>query len=134
MINTKVLIVESNRIFRKILKRYLIIKYPNIRIFEAENKSKTLEILQTDLPDLVFMEIRLPDGNGFRLTKRIKDQFPQAIIFIMSNHDSMEYKEAADQCGADGFLPKYSSTLSAIIKAVESIPAHRIQGSIRSLL
>ena len=101
-------------------------KYPDLRIFEADNTSKSLEILQTILPDLIFMDIRLPDGNGFRLTKRIKEQFPQATVFIMTNLDSMEYKKAADQCGADGFLSKNSSTLSAIIKAVESIPAHRI--------
>jgi DNA-binding NarL/FixJ family response regulator len=121
MINRKVLIVEDNKTFRQILKRSLIMKYPDLRIFEAENTSKALKILQTEPLDLVFMDIRLPDGNGFRLTKRIKDRYPQTTIFIITNHDSMEYKEAADQCGADGFLSKRASTLSAIMQAVETI-------------
>ena len=131
MINTKVLIVEDNKTFRQTLKSFLIIKYPSLRIFEAENASKTMEIIQTDPPDLVFMDIRLPDGNGFRLTERIKEQYPQTTIFIITNHDSMEYKEAADQCGADGFLSKRASTLSAIIKVVESISSHRAVDSHR---
>ena len=128
MINTNVLIVEDNKTFRQTLKHFLIIKYPNLRIFEAENASKTMEIIETVPPDLVFMDIRLPDGNGFRLTERIKEQYPQTTIFIITNHDSMEYKEAADHCGADGFLSKRASTLSAIIKAVESLPSQRARG------
>jgi len=128
MFNTNVLIVEDNKTFRQILKSYLIIKYPNFRIFEAENASKTMEIIETNPPDLVFMDIRLPDGNGFQLTKCIKEQYPQTTIFIITNHDSIEYRNAADQCGADGFLSKRASTLSAIIKAVESIPSQRARG------
>ena len=131
MINTNVLIVEDNKTFRQTLKSFLIIKYPNLRIFEAENASKTMEIIETDPPDLVFMDIRLPDGNGFRLTERIKEQYPQTTIFIITNHDSIEYRNAADQCGADGFLSKRASTLSAIINAVESIPSHRVVDSHR---
>ncbi len=59
-------------------------------------------------PDLIFMDIRLPDKNGLELARMIKARHPNAIIVILSNHDLTEYRETAYRNGASYYVSKDS--------------------------
>jgi DNA-binding NarL/FixJ family response regulator len=123
MSKSSVLIVEDNAVFRKTLKSILMAKYPNVDVMEAENATQTMDKIRTECPDLIFMDINLRLGNGLQLTEKIKSLFPDVLIFIITNYDSTEYRDAAEQSGADGFFSKKSSSLSDLVKVVESIPS-----------
>ena len=60
--------------------------------------------------DLVFMDIKLPGENGLELTGRIKAQYPDMKIIILTSYDLLEYREAAARFGANDFLTKGSSS------------------------
>ena len=60
----KVLIVDDNALFRQVVRESLHSRMPNLIIAEARDRKETMEIIQTSLPDLIFMDIRLPDGSG----------------------------------------------------------------------
>ena len=66
-----------------------------------------LGILQ---PDLVFMDIKLPDANGVGLTKDIKLERAGVVVVILSSYDLPEYRQAAFRAGADCFISKDSPT------------------------
>ncbi len=58
------------------------------------------------VPDLIFMDIGLPDGSGLEFTKRIKTARPQVSVAMLTSHGGPEYREAANRYGASHFFTK----------------------------
>jgi len=75
--------------------------------------------LDTIEPDLIFMDIKLPDDNGLDLTRRIKEAYPEKIVIVITHHDIPEYKEASLKSGADYFVSKGSMNSDDIIRLIE---------------
>jgi CheY-like chemotaxis protein len=116
----KVLIVEDSFLFRQLLKETLHDRFPSIGIYEATDGEEALRKVEAFLPDLIFMDIRLPGGNGLDLTKRIKALHPNIIVVIITAYDMPEYREVSRQY-ADYFFSKGSSTTENIFALVQSI-------------
>jgi DNA-binding NarL/FixJ family response regulator len=117
----RVLIVEDNRIFREVFKQRLCDHFPSIVIEEAANGNEVLEKINKNRPDLIFMDIRLPEVNGLELTKKIKKEFPGVNIAILTDYDLPEYRQAAAQYGADRFFVKDSFKWDEVEVLVKSI-------------
>ncbi len=117
----KTLIVEDNIIFRQSLKEIVCRQFPSMLLKEATDGKEAIEKIHSFRPLLIFMGIKLPGENGLQLTKRIKAQYENITIIILSNYDLPEYRNAAHKCGASYFLSKSSSTRDEIVTMVESI-------------
>ena len=114
-----VLIVEDDVMFRNLIKETLFAGFPLLPISEASDGVEALEKINACIPNIIFMDIKLPGENGLVLTKKIKERYPQIIIAILTAYDQPEYREAAFQCGAAYFLPKGSTSLDEIRSLVE---------------
>jgi CheY-like chemotaxis protein len=68
----KTLIVEDSAGFRKTFKEALGKRFPVLTIEEAADGKEAMQRIETWLPDMVFMDIRLPGETGLELTKKIK--------------------------------------------------------------
>lgn len=116
-----VLVIENNEFFRKsftsMLKNYL----PNLEIEETDNESGAREKIESRVPDLIFLDIRLPGKNGLELTKEIKKNHPGTKIGLFSNLDLPEYRATASQCGADYFLNKTALSSAEVISLIENL-------------
>ncbi len=121
----KVLIVEDSMIFRTLLKETLQSRFPSMEIFEAADGEEAKRQLAAHLPDLVFMDIKLPGENGLDLTAKIKAEYPRVNVVILTSYDTPEYREAAVKARADHFLAKGSSSREGILALVESILRNR---------
>jgi DNA-binding NarL/FixJ family response regulator len=119
----KALIVEDSAIFRKLLKETLHTGFPSLEIAEAADGEKAMQKIDTQLPDFIFMDIKLPGENGLDLTTKIKAKYPDVIVIILTSYDTPEYREAAVQAKANYFLSKGSSSKEGILTLVESILA-----------
>jgi len=104
----KILIVDDNDYFRQTLKTTLEASFPMMAIDEAGGGSKVLEKVDTFRPDLIFMDIHLSGESGLELTKKIKANYSNITILILTGYDIPEYRGAAFQYGADRFLVKSS--------------------------
>lgn len=120
----KTLIVEDNATFRQSLKATLETEFPLMVIEEAEDGKEAMERVTTFRPDLIFMDIKLPGETGLDLTKRIKTHDTSIVIIILTSYDLPEYREAAQQYGADYFVSKGSSTREEILELVRSISSN----------
>jgi DNA-binding NarL/FixJ family response regulator len=118
MLNT--LIVEDNAAYRQSLHQLLAERFPAMQIAEAEDGEEALRQALSMRFDLIFMDIRLPRGNGLDLTKTIKTVFDDSVICVITSHDILEYREAAFHNGADHFMVKGESTEAEILGLVES--------------
>jgi len=107
----KTLIVEDSATFRKTFKDALCERFPFMLIEEAPGATEALQKIKTFLPDLIFMDIRLPGESGLELTRRIKTSHPEIVVIILTAYDLREYREAAYNGGADAFIPKNSLNL-----------------------
>ena len=121
------LIVEDNLSFRQSLRTMLSERFPDMSISEAGDADEALERIETPLPDLVFMDIRLPGGNGLELTGKIKQNNSRTTVIILTSYDLPEYREAAREYGADFFMVKDATSWEEIRSLVESVSASRVQ-------
>src|SRR4030042_4502812 len=116
----KTLLVEDNAAFRQSIKEIIQTEFPSIGIEEAADADDALQKVDAFLPNLIFMDIKLPNGNGLELTKKIKKEHPEMNIIILTSYDFLEYRQAATQYGANHFLSKASVTREEIIVLVKS--------------
>jgi DNA-binding NarL/FixJ family response regulator len=73
------------------------------------------------------MDINLPDGNGLKLTRRIKREGSDSVIVILTSNDIPEYRQAALDSGASHFLGKNSVTSEELLSLVGSIARDRVR-------
>ena len=125
-----ILIVEDNRSFREALKDALQSRFSFLALATAAGAEDALAKIDSMRPDLIFMDMRLPDGNGLQLTRRLRAARNRAVVIVLTSHDLTEYREDAVRSGADRFLVKSSANISEILRHVESILASRFRALI----
>lgn len=77
----------------------------NIEIIgEAGNGQEAVTLAQNLLPDLIFMDIKMPLMDGLEATKMIKDKLKETRVVVLSMHS--DQREAAFNSGADDFIEK----------------------------
>jgi len=116
----KTLLVEDNAAFRQSIKEIIQGEFPSICIEEALDADDALQKVNAFLPNLIFMDIKLPNGNGLALTKKIKKEHPETKIIILTSYDFLEYRLAAAQFGANHFLSKASVKREEITALIRS--------------
>jgi len=116
----RILVVEDSAIFRTLLNETLQSRFPSTEIIEAADGKEAMKEITAHLPDLIFMDIKLPGENGLDLTARIKTKYPDVIVIVLTSYDTPEYREAAVKAKADHFLAKGSSSREGILTLVES--------------
>jgi YesN/AraC family two-component response regulator len=117
----RILIVEDNRSYRESLKEILDeVKFPSVIVKEAENGKEAMEKADVFRPNLILMDIGLPDESGLELTKKIKAKYPDVSVAMLTTHDAPEYREAAFRYGAGHFLTKGETTREEVQKLVNS--------------
>lgn len=121
----RILIIEDNTVFRQLLKETLQSNFPSLEISEAETGEKALQSIESAPPNLIFMDIKLPDANGLELTRKIKARYANTVVAIYTNYDLPEYREAAKQLRADHFLSKSTTPGREVVKLVDSFLSNR---------
>jgi YesN/AraC family two-component response regulator len=119
----KILLVEDNASLRQSLKEIIHLQFTSMVIEEAAEGNEALRKVGTFLPNLIFMDIKLPGKSGLYLTKKIKKDHPEIIIVILTCYDSPEYRDAAFECGADRFIAKGAliwQEIEALIRSISS--------------
>lgn len=119
----KALIVEDHAVFRQSLQHILSARFPSLSLAEAASGKTALEQVRDFEPDLVFMDINLPDDNGFALTRTIKAANADTTVFIITAYDLPEYRLAALEAGANQFIPKSTLGEYEVLQLVESLMA-----------
>ena len=105
-VSFKVMLVEDDDGFRHSLAGLLMSRFPCIVLGEAADGAEAMEKVESFLPQLIFMDIKLPGQSGLEVTRRIKALHPDVDVIMLTSYDFPEYREAARASGAYGFLSK----------------------------
>ncbi|MBC9795530.1 response regulator transcription factor [Sinomicrobium weinanense] len=87
---------------------------------EASDGLEALKILEKKAPDLLIVDIRMPEMNGIEVVRAIKKQGLAVKTLVLSMHDSEEYVLQSVEAGADGYLLKGSSK-DEFLKALHTV-------------
>lgn len=102
----KVFVVEDQTIVREGLCRLLDFS-PSIRVVGwAEHGNQALELLEESRPDLMLVDIQMPECDGFQLLTQVKHKWPAIKLLILTTFNDPLYIQQAKALGADGFLLK----------------------------
>ena len=118
----RVLVADDHTIVREGVS-LLLQGQPDIEVVgEAKDGCEAVEKCLQLHPDVVLMDMAMPELNGLEATKRIKASRPETHILVLTVHESDEYFFQALQAGASGYLLKgaTSAELVAAVRAVSS--------------
>ena len=76
------------------------------QVTSAKSGTDALDVIRQDPPDLVFLDIWMPDLDGLEVLKRVRQQFPNMMVIVMSGHGSIETAVQATKLGAYDYLEK----------------------------
>jgi len=102
----KVLIADDQELIRESLKIILDVNSDIKVVGLAEDGRKVLDLINKALPDIILMDIRMPELDGVQCTKAVKKKFPDVKIIILTTFDDDEYVFYALKYGASGYLLK----------------------------
>jgi len=102
-------IVDDHRLVREGLKTILATA-PDIDIVgEAGSAHDAMSLLGDARPDLLLLDIALPDGDGLAVLSEVRERFPEVRVLMLSMHSEPEYAVAATERGASGLVGKDGS-------------------------
>jgi two-component system NarL family response regulator len=119
---TKVLLVEDHRMVREALSEALK-KVPDIDIVgEAGDAQEALKLAAKLNPDVIVLDIRLPDVNGMEVAARLKDAGIAAKIVALSAFDDKRFVTAMLRAGASAYVTK-SAAGTELVRAIRAVAA-----------
>ena len=102
----KILLVDDHKIFREAL-RMLLDKNDTLEVIgESDNGAHAIELTNSLLPDVVFMDITLEGKNGIETTREIKTNHPYIKVVCLSSHTDTVYIADMIAAGASGYITK----------------------------
>ena len=118
----RVLLVDDQSVVRRALRVRFHLE-PDLEVVgEASTGSEALTLAQTLRPDVVLMDIQMPEMDGIEATAALRRVVPQSAVVILSIHDDTQTRGRAQAAGAVAFVEKRGETetlLSAIRLAAE---------------
>ncbi len=109
---TRLVIADVERLFTEGIT-CIINRHPELNISIAglaRSAEDIFELVENQSVDIIFMELNLPDENGLSVIPRLRKQFPDLKICVMSSYTDFKFVKEALQNGADGYYSKLNSS------------------------
>jgi DNA-binding NarL/FixJ family response regulator len=100
-----VLIVDDHETFRSTARQLLEAEGFEV-VGEAGDGASALEGFARLKPDLVLLDVHIPDMDGFEIARRLSENGHRAAVVLTSSRDASEFGSLVRSCGALGFIPK----------------------------
>ncbi len=118
----RLLLVDDHEVVRRGLQMLLENEADLNIVGEASAGGEALDLVKTLEPDVVIMDIALPDISGIEATRRIKEAHPNVAVVVLTIHEDQQYFFEMLQAGASGYVPKRAAP-DDLITAIRA--AHR---------
>ena len=116
----RVLIADDHALVRAGI-RALVEKIEGVVVVgEAGKGSEALELISELNPNLMLLDLTMPDGGGFEVLAHLKKHFPEIRVIVLTVHEAGEYAIRALREGAAGFLPK-SAASTELEQAIQTV-------------
>ena len=113
----KIVIAEDHLLYRETLKQ-LLTGYEIVG--ETDHGSKVSSLLEKTKPDLLILDLSLPNVSGIAIAKQIKQTHPDVMILVLTIHMTEDYVQEALKAGVDGYCLKDEDS-GRILSAIERV-------------
>jgi DNA-binding NarL/FixJ family response regulator len=119
----RVLLADDHQLMREGLRK-LIDATADIRVVaEAEDGAGAVDLAKTESPDVILMDVSMPNINGIQATRQILTHNPDACILALSNHSTRQFVTEMLNAGASGYLLK-SCAFDDLVHAIRAVADH----------
>jgi len=117
----QVLIVEDEQLLNEAYAR--VLSAANISLLRAYNGKEALDILQSEKPDIILLDLRMPVMNGIEFLQNLqpKEHFPDTKIIVFSNYDDQREIDEAFALGAMHYMLKAWATPDELVKLIREV-------------
>lgn len=120
MDSIRIVLADDHPVVRMGL-RALLESEPDIQVVgEANNGVEALELVASLTPDIVIMDISMPEMDGMEATRRIRDSFPETKVLILTVHAQERYLFPVLKAGAAGYVLK-STIDTRLVDAIRTV-------------
>ena len=120
-----VVIVDDHALIREGIKKLLELEESFEIQALAGDGFEALEVIKAQKPDVVLLDINMPNMNGIDCLKQIKSDFPETKVIMLTIHEDAEYLIETINIGAEGYVLK-DADVSSLIKAIQKV----VQGEV----
>src|SRR5699024_6631241 len=118
--NIKIMIADDQELIRESLKIVLSAN-PDMEVIDTvANGREVIRSVRKEKPDVILMDIRMPEMNGVLCTQIIKENYPQIKIIILTTFDDDEFVYNALKFGASGYILKGIS-MTGLVSAIRTV-------------
>jgi DNA-binding NarL/FixJ family response regulator len=115
-----VFIVDDSAIVReRLISRLASVNGLN-EIGQAENATAAISSLEQTTPDVIILDIQLPDGSGIDILKKIKKERAKTVVIMLTNYPYSVIRKRCEELGADFFLDK-STEFDEVIEIIKKL-------------
>ena len=120
MSKIRVLLIDDHALMRDGIRALLDLQDDIEIVGEASEGKEAIKKARELVPDVVIMDISMPEMDGLEATRQIKKKNPSVKVLVLTQHDNREYILSTIKSGSDGYLPKRAlgSELVAAIRAI----------------
>ncbi len=115
----RLLLVDDHEVVRTGLRMLLESQKDMIIVGEASNGKEALELCRRLRPDVVVMDLTLPDTSGIEITRIIKQTLPEVNVVALTIHEAQEYFFEMLKAGASGYVPKRAAP-EELVSAIQA--------------
>lgn len=118
----KVLLADDHKLLRAGLK-LLLQRKPDVAVVgEAADGEQTIQLFEQLRPDILLLDLSMPNMDGIECLKEIKSRYPEAKVIALTMHEDENYIKRAMQAGASAYVHK-SAADTDLFKAIEAVQA-----------
>jgi DNA-binding NtrC family response regulator len=100
----KILILDDEKVFRDEIREFL--ENDSFTVLAADRPSEAFRIMEVDEVDILILDLRLPEMDGFSVLEKVKAQYPHIEVIMITGHGDMDAVIQAMRLGAVEFFPK----------------------------
>jgi len=106
LMTIRLLLVDDNLQFLEMLEAFLAVESDMVVLGRAGTAQGGVERARALRPDVVLMDLALPDASGLDAARWIKEENPNIKVMVLTLYDSAEYRAAAQELGLEGYIVK----------------------------
>ncbi len=122
MKNIKCILADDQKVFIESLKTYIESLDSSIEIVSLVHNGKAvIDAVAEFKPDIILMDVRMPEMSGVEATRIIRGQYPDVKIIILSTFDDRDYIDKAMEYGAAGYLLKEDIEAEELLFSIKAV-------------
>jgi PAS domain S-box-containing protein len=127
----KILIVDDEESFRVVVR--MLLEKERHRILEAASGKEALRVIEEDKPDLVLLDVMMPDMTGIQVLEHARDHHPEVDVIMITAYGSLEIAVDALRLGAYDFIQKPMDNEELLASINRCLEKRRLDGELRRL-